>query len=365
MLQRGHGGVQLDVEAWDRLITWIDLNGPCHGTWGDVYPIPDGAHERRMALRRAYGGPADDPEAIPDRPCYDETPVEPALVSATASVQAALSVESAGDLAERIVDLGNGVTLKLVAIPGGAAGEPFWMAAYEVTNRQFALFDPDHDAGYYQKRHARSDDQGLPLDGPSQPVVRVSWDRAMDFCRWLSDRTGMVFALPTEGQWEHACRAGTITPLFYGGPDDDFSPWANMGDLAFAGLATEQKRLAWEKGKAPQVTGGLEHMAMEGAALADRRFNDGAVVTTPVGRYRPNARGLYDMHGNAAEWTRTPDAAGRKIVKGGSFFEPPRYCRTALRVAYPAWQRVFNVGFRVVCERRDVTQMARCSDGKR
>ena len=64
MLEKGHHGVELDAEAWSRLITWIDLNGPCHGTWGDVFPIPDGAHERRMALRKRYGGPPHDPETI-------------------------------------------------------------------------------------------------------------------------------------------------------------------------------------------------------------------------------------------------------------------------------------------------------------
>jgi len=365
ILQRGHGGVRLDAEAWDRLITWIDLNGPCHGTWGDVYPIPDGAHERRMTLRRVYGGPPEDPEVVPDRPPFDETPVKPLLPSTVAPLQTASLSGPTGSLAERIVALGEGVTLRLVSVPAGEGVAPFWMGACEVTNRQFRLFDPGHDGRYYQKRHARSDDKGLPLDGSQQPVVRVSWDRAMAYCRWLSARTGMKFMLPTEVQWEYACRAGTATPLFYGGPDDDFSPWANMGDRAFAGLATEQQRVAWEKGKAPQVTGGLEHMAMEGAALAQTRFNDGAVVTADVGRYRPNAWGLWDMHGNAAEWTRTAHVAGHRVVKGGSFFDPPRYCRSALRVAYPVWQRVFNVGFRVVCERADVTQIAGVSNDTR
>jgi formylglycine-generating enzyme required for sulfatase activity len=237
--------------------------------------------------------------------------------------------------------------------------EPFWMGACEVTNEQFGLFDPEHDSRYYQKRHARSDDRGLPLDGARQPVVRVSWERAMAFCAWLSSRTGLRFTLPTEVQWEYACRAGTATPLYYGSAEQDFSRWGNMGDLSFAGRATKQERLAWEKGRAPQVTGGLEHLAMEGAALADVRFNDGAVVTAAVGSYQANAWGLYDMHGNAGEWTRTayvPQTCGgdtgqeRKVVRGGSFFDPPARCGSAVRIGYPVWQRVFNVGFRVVCE---------------
>ncbi len=380
MLRKGHGGVQLDPEAWDRLITWIDLNAPCHGTWHEVYPIPDGVHERRMQLRRMFGGPAEDPETIPQTPPYDSTPVEPEpLVRPRvpelahwpiATPQAQRRQRAAGKW-EMTVDLGEGVTMKLVRIPpgefvmGDPAGEPdewpparvvidrpFWIGAFEVTNRQFRCFDSLHDPRYYQKRHARGDDEGLPLNGPQQPVVRVSWEQAMAFCHWLSQRTGMHFTLPTEAQWEYACRAGTGTALSFGTCDDDFSPWANVGDASFA------------NGHLPQVTGGLEHLIREGAPLADARFDDRAEVTAPVGSYRPNAWGLYDMHGNAAEWTRSayrpypydendgrndPGVQGRKVVRGGSFYDPPKRCRSSFRLAYPAWQRVFNVGFRVVC----------------
>ena len=379
ILRAGHQGVALDREAWDRLVTWIDLNAPCHGTWGDVYPIPDGAHERRMALRRAYGGPRVDPERVPAASAYDETPVARASVSgeATAPSRAVAEVSAVSWQAgrERTVDLGEGVTLKLVRISAGpgAVARAFWMGAFEVTNEQFRRFDRGHDSRYYQKRHARSDDRGLSLNGAEQPVVRVSWEQAVAFCHWLSARAGMHFTLPTERQWEDACRAGSDSPLSFGDPNDDFSAWANMADLAFAGRATEQQRLAWEQGKAPQVTGGLEHLAMEGAALSDTRCNDGAVVTAPVGSYRPNPWGLFDMHGNAAEWTRDAEAdaqrAGgtpphgredieRKTVRGGSFFDPPRYCLSTTRLAYPAWQRLFNVGFRVVCEDTSAPEVA-------
>jgi len=364
LLRAGHQGVALDREAWDRLVTWIDLNAPCHGTWGDVYPVPDGAHERRMELRRAFGGPRVDPEQVPEALVYDETPVArvslPRGTTGPSRAVAEVSPVSWQTSRERIVDLGEGVTLKLVRLPAGpgAAERPLWMGAFEITNEQFRRFDPDHDSRYYQKRHARSDDRGLSLSDNQQPAVRVSWEQAMAFCHWLSARTPMHFTLPTETQWEYACRAGSDSPLSFGDPNDDFSAWANMADLAFAGRATEQQRLAWEKGKAPQVTGGLEHLAMEGAALASTCCNDGAVVTAPVGSYRPNAWGLFDMHGNAAEWTRDAEAptpeqgrghVERKIVCGGSFFDPPRYGQSTARVAYPAWQRVFNVGFRVVC----------------
>jgi len=372
MLRKGHQGVRLDPEAWDRLTTWIDLNGPCHGTWGEVYPISDGAHQRRMELRKAYGGPPEDPEDIPDRVPYDETPVQAQpLPEPNPSHLTAESSPPAGQLQEKTVELAAGVTMRLVRIPAGSfvmgdakgepdeaplarvqIDEPFWMGACEVTNEQFRLFDPRHDSGYYQKRHARSDDEGLSLNEPGQPVVRVSWEQALAFCRWLSQRTGLRFSLPTEAQWEYACRAGTVTPLYYGDVGTDFSAWANLGDRSFGDPET---------GKYSNQTGGLEHLVLEGAALSDRRFTDGFVVTAPqrrgasgpVGRFRPNAWGLYDMHGDAAEWTDTTyahgDEQGRKVVRGGSFFDRPAHARSGFRLAYPPWQRVFNVGFRVVC----------------
>jgi len=63
MLRKNHHGVQLNAEALDRLVTWIDLNAPCHGTWNEVFPVPDGAHQRRLELRKLYGGPSEDAEA--------------------------------------------------------------------------------------------------------------------------------------------------------------------------------------------------------------------------------------------------------------------------------------------------------------
>ncbi|MBP7052941.1 MAG: SUMF1/EgtB/PvdO family nonheme iron enzyme [Phycisphaerae bacterium] len=372
LLRKGHQGVRLDAEAWDRIVTWIDLNAPCHGTWREASPISGGVHTRRMELRKAYGGPLDDPEAIPDCPRYDETPLEPAPLPTCEPVTAAGAPSF--ERIERTVELAKGGTLKLVRIPAGefvmgdAAGEPderpphrvrieapFWMGECEITNAQFRAFQPDHDGRYYQKRHARPDDQGIPLNAAEQPVVRVSWEQATAFCRWLSERTGMRFSLPTETQWEYACRAGTATPLSYGAVDADFSFWANLGDLSFADPGT---------GAFSATTGGIEHPVLEGAGLSDRRFNDGFVVTAPVGRFRPNSWGLYDVHGNAAEWTSsdhrtyetdgtdTTDAGrdGRKVVRGGSFSDRPERCRSAFRLAYPPWQRVFNVGFRVVCE---------------
>jgi formylglycine-generating enzyme required for sulfatase activity len=377
MLGKGHQGVTLDAEAWDRLVTWIDLNAPCHGTWGEVHPIPDGLHQRRVAMWRQHGGPPDDPEEVPSLPPAQRDPETPRPLPPAVPVPLAgwpLASEQsqrrpAVERREMDLELAAGVALKLIHVPAGqfvmgeAAGEPderplaavavpaFWMGAFEVTNQQYRCFDPDHDSRYYAKRHVLADDQGRPLDEPQQPVVRVSWQDATAFCRWVSDKTGRPCRLPTEVQWEYACRAGSDTPLSFGGLDADFSPFANLADQRFAA------------GK--QITGGLEQMMLEGALLSDIRFDDGAVVTAPVGSYRPNVWGLHDLHGNAAEWTRSTyrpyppreddgcepaDPADRKVVRGGSFFDPPCRARSAYRLAYPAWQRVFNVGFRVVLD---------------
>jgi formylglycine-generating enzyme required for sulfatase activity len=384
MLRKGHQGVRLSREAWDRLGTWIDLNGPCHGSWDGAFPVPDGARERRTALRRAFGGPVAGPEEAAAGQSLAMTGVLPPSLPKPGTVgvsgwpfsaeEARRRQAAAGGRPERMLDLGGGVAMRLMRIPAGEfvmgdphgepdelpvvrvrIGRPFWLGALEVTNGQYRQYDPGHDSRYYVKRHARGDDQGLTLSAADQPVVRVSWDQAMAFCGWLSRKTGARCSLPTEAQWEWACRAGSAAPWSYGGPEADFSAHGNLADLAFSrGFLKD----------GTQRTGGLEHLVLEGAALADRRFDDRAIVTAAAGSYRPNVWGLFDMHGNAAEWTRTiyrpdpsaddprddPAANGLRAVRGGSFFDPSRRCRSAFRLGYPPWQRLFNVGFRVVCE---------------
>jgi formylglycine-generating enzyme required for sulfatase activity len=274
---------------------------------------------------------------------------------------------------EKEIDAGGGEKLTLVRIPAGefvmgdatsqrrvVIEKAFWMSTLEITNGQFALFDPSHNSGYFTKRYQGKDGPGLSLDGAAQPVVRVSWDSAMAYCRWLSQRTGMTFTLPSEEQWEYACRAGTSSALSYGDTAADFSGYGNLADKSLA--------------IAPGPTGGLgsnitAHKGngiflsalLGGNVACDVRFDDRAVITTAVGSYSPNAWGLCDMHGNAAEWTVSEYSAGsgreagvRKVVRGGSFHDRPKRCTSAFGLGYPGWRRVFNVGFRVVCNLDDV-----------
>jgi formylglycine-generating enzyme required for sulfatase activity len=398
MLRKGHHHVQMDDEAWDRLYTWIDLNAPCHGTWAEVTRIPGDQRRRRCELRKLYGGVEEDAEEVPEVAAAPVQPIVPepepeentrVALAARQPVQetradkppvppsapgwpfdaaeAARRQQSAGPLA-RTITIG-GVRIDMVKIPAGSfvigdAGgypderpltvvkidKPFWMSKHEITNRQYAEFDPTHESRFEHRTSWIFSEQylGWPLNGSEQPVVRVSWNQAMAYCRWLSQQTGQQFTLPTEAEWEYACRAGTATPLWYGGLDADFSPAANMADYSIRNLAYE----GWRP-RSPDI------------APRDARFNDHALVTAAVGSYRANPWGLCDMHGNAAEWTRSkyapypyraddgrndPAADGQRVVRGGSWYDRPQRCRSALRLAYAPYQRVFNVGFRVVCQ---------------
>ena len=233
---------------------------------------------------------------------------------------------------------------------------PYWLGACEVTNAQYARFDPSHDSRVEKKNATQYGVQGYPMNHPEQPVVRVSWSEAMAFCRWLSERTGQRFSLPSESQWEYACRAGTATPFWYGDLDSDFSRKANLADAKLVEFASD----VWDPNKPlPKPTRYNEFIPK------DARFDDGALLSVAPGRYEPNVWGLFDMHGNVAEWTRSTyrtypyvaddgrndeHSTDRRVVRGGSWRDRPYRATASFRLAYRPYQRVFNVGFRVVCE---------------
>ena len=336
LLAKGHHNVKLDAEAWDRLVTWIDLNAPCHGTWAETTKIPGDQCQRRLELRKLYGGVVGNGEAVPDLQAERTAPwplipnPEPPLPPANLTVEGwpfgpekAKAMQAAAGPATRTVDLGGGIKMEFMRIPAGSfimgdtngapnerklsaarVDKPFWMAKCEVSNEQFARFNPSHDSRFEHRSSWWFDEEytGWPLNRPRQPVVRVSWEEAAAFCQWLSEKLGGDVALPTETQWEWACRAGTATPLNYGDLDTDFSPFANLGDANLRKMADE----GWRP-KSPDLV------------PKDNRFDDGALVTSEIGRYAPNAWGLHDMHGNAAEWTRSNyEASDRKVIRGGS-----------------------------------------------
>jgi formylglycine-generating enzyme required for sulfatase activity len=202
---------------------------------------------------------------------------------------------------------------------------------------------------------------GYDQDQPDQPAVRVSWEEAMAFCRWLSQKTGLKVSLPTEAQWEWACRAGSAAPFWFGELEADYSAFANLGDQRLREFAADTALDNYAAAR-PMVNPN----SFDDWMPRDDRFKDGGFVTEPVGRYKPNPWGLHDMHGNAWEWTRSLSRAypyrdddgrndasvrdGERVARGGSWFDRPKRCTASCRLSYPAWQRVYNVGFRVVCE---------------
>jgi uncharacterized protein (TIGR02996 family) len=165
-----------------------------------------------------------------------------------------------------------------------------------------------------------------------EPVVCLAWDDSGAFCAWLGKIDGREYRLPSEAEWEHACRAGTTTPFFFG---EDLLP----------GQANYNTRYPYSGGNGERGVG----------------------RTTTVGRYPPNAYGLYDLHGNVWEWCsdwygsdyyddgrkRDPDGPDNgfgRVLRGGSWCNPARDCRSALRrCGHPVFSRYHdgNTGFRL------------------
>ncbi len=263
-------------------------------------------------------------------------------------------------------NLGNGVALDLVSIPGGTfmmgtedeeierlvqkfnwegfrrekpqhqvAVQTFFMGKYPVTQAQWKAVaalpkvnqDLEAEPAYFQ--------------GNNRLVERVSWYDAVEFCLRLSQYTGRQYRLPSEAEWEYACRAGTVTPFHFGE--------TIAGDLA-------------------------NYRASE--TFAEESKGEYREQTTPVGQFPPNAFGLYDMHGNVWEWClddwhdnyeNAPtdgsvwfdgdddnlyQKTGNAVLRGGSWLINPRYCRSAYRGNLNGVERdSFDnfIGFRVVC----------------
>jgi formylglycine-generating enzyme required for sulfatase activity len=236
-----------------------------------------------------------------------------------------------------IEDLGNGVTLEMAAIPGGTfmMGSPddeegrwdcerpqhqvtvpsFFMGKYSVTQAQYQAIMGTNPS--YNK-------------GSNRPVESVSWNDAVKFCELLSERAGKKYSLPSEAQWEYACRAGTTTPFYFG--------------------ETITTDLANYHGNVPYAS----------APKGEYRGQ-----TTDVGSFPPNAFGLYDMHGNLSEWcfddwvnsynnapidgSAVTSSSKFKLLRGGSWISNPGNCRSAYRLYDVAGFDPYHNGFRVVC----------------
>ncbi|MCG8364708.1 MAG: formylglycine-generating enzyme family protein [Pseudanabaenales cyanobacterium] len=241
-------------------------------------------------------------------------------------------------------DLGADVSLEMVAIPGGSFQmgsqeskseqpqhlvtiQPFFMGKYPVTQAQWRAVATLPKINVELKSHPSM------FKGLNRPVEQVSWYDAVEFCARLSKQTGRLYCLPSEAEWEYACRAGTTTPFQFG-PTITTELANYNGDYTY--------------GKGPK---GVYRKK-----------------TTEVGEFKAaNAFGLYDMHGNVWEWCadhwhktyRVAPTDGSdwitggdkkyRLLRGGSWKNGPGYCRSAIRNWGNPDFRFNVVGLRVVC----------------
>jgi len=389
MLAKGHNKVTLDAEAWDRLITWIDFNAPYHGRWSTIVGQKTALAKeaQRAAMRKLYASVDEDHEFLAALNAPKITPIIPAgWDKKPAPVKIDLANWPMKDAAAAVagkkpmtIDLGKDVSMTLVYVPAGqfamgsntgyadeapmakaTIAKGFWMGQFEVTNAQFRAFDPKHDSRFEDRHGYQFGIPGYDVNAEKMPAVRLAWTEAVTFCKWLSTKTGKRVALPTEAQWEWACRAGTDTPMAYGDLNADFSKFGNMGDITLAYFSGNPYQINWRTAYYKNPTNIFDNWIPQ-----DGRFNDGGFVSEDVGKYQANAWSLHDMHGNVAEWTRSAyrpypynpgdgrnalDATARRVVRGGSWYDRPKRCRSAFRLSYRPYHKVYNVGFRVVIE---------------
>lgn len=236
-------------------------------------------------------------------------------------------------------------------------GKAFYMGAHEVTVGQFAKFV---DATGYKTEAERSAggavidfntgkvvvDRKYHWRNPGfeqtdrHPVVQISWNDAKAYCKWLTDHDRANYRLPTEAEWEYACRAGTQTRFASGDDESSLKGSANLADGALNNYQAIRWASAWD---------------------------DGHAFTAPVGQFKPNAFGLYDMHGNVWEWCsdwydpqyyklghnvdpRGPESGGVRVLRGGAWYYRPRDHRSAFRYRARPDLRDFMNGFRIVRE---------------
>jgi len=231
----------------------------------------------------------------------------------------------------------NSVAMSMMLIPAGefAMGSPDTEAGrnadevqHKVTiTRSFLMSNTEVTQAQWK---AVMRDQRLPavFKGDDLPVDGASWEDAKAFCEALTKKEGRVYRLPTEAEWEYACRAGTTTA--YSSGDDE----AALREVGWFGAGR-----------------------LEDANSKER--------TNPVAKLKPNAWGLYDMHGNMWEWCSDwygpyaaeavtdptgPGEGEKRVIRGGDLTVFPRFARSAVRYQWAPKQRIPLLGFRVVLE---------------
>jgi sulfatase modifying factor 1 len=236
--------------------------------------------------------------------------------------------------------------------------KPFYLSMYEVTVGDFRRFvdDTKHTADAEKGEepgafgwnpdtkefgfNAKYSWQNAGFEQTDEhPVVNVSWNDAVAFCKWLSRKEGKTYRLPTEAEWEYACRGGATTRHYSGDDPETLAKVGNVADATFKAKFPNRKYTI--------------------------KASDGYVFTAPVGKFTPNAFGLYGMHGNAWQWCADwygleyyakslandpsgPDSGHNRVLRGGSWYSRPDFTRSAERDGDSPNFRLFSAGFRVV-----------------
>ena len=396
LLKKGHYNVQLTDAEWRKIYNWIDYNAPDKGYFNAnvLKSFPYQGYdqiERRKQLTDKYAGGAgvDWKKEIADYAAQlknkgEIKPVMPKKVSPVK--EKVLKVkgwpfapdrvkEMLADEKEtvKVLEIAPGVQMTFVRIPAGEFvmgsyhGEPdtypttkvkidkaFWMGELEVTNQQYNTIFPQHDSRYVDQQWKDHVVPGYPANKPEQPVIRVSYNDAMEYCKILSQKTGLNITLPTEAQWEWACRGGSDEDFWFGNLNADFGKKDNLADVTtnkFAVSGVDPQPMS------PESPWYKYYTFLPKAANVD----DGSLVQVGGKKYEANPFGLYCMHGNVAEWTRSDyvpypykenpkKVSEYKVVRGGSYIERPKYSTAYSRKGFYPYQCVFNVGFRVIIE---------------
>lgn len=385
ILKNGHKGVSLTDKEWRTLYNWIDFNAPYHGAFAanpDRFYSCRNQIVRRKELTDKYANNAgvDWQKEISDFSLYLEKqgkplPVKPESVARPVYEEVVVKgfpfVPATTEL--KSIEIAPGVKINFAKIPAGtfAMGnnkrgklnapatkvkieKAFWMAVTELTNEQYKVIFPQHDSRYIAQFWKDHVNPGYPANRPTQPVIRISWNEAMDYCARLSKKSGLKINLPTEAQWEWAVRAGSDADFWFGNLNSDFSPYENMADRQLSKMAVS--------GVDPQpMKEDNPNFPFYDYLLRDRSVDDGNMIVADVAKYKPNPWGLYDVYGNVAEWTRSDfalypyrqdaiSADQQKVIRGGSWIDRPKNSTSYIRNSYYAWQPANNVGFRIILE---------------
>ncbi|MSQ94372.1 MAG: formylglycine-generating enzyme family protein [Gemmataceae bacterium] len=215
-----------------------------------------------------------------------------------------------------------------------AITKPFHLGTYEVTQGEYAKI-LGNNPSFFAKNGGGKQRVGRK-DTSSHPVERVSWNDAVEFCKKLSAKEGKTYRLPTEAEWEYACRAGSKTVFHMG---NDFNGnLGNINGLAYSSYGKEEAGPFYR-------------------------------VTVPCGEYKENKFHLFDMHGNAQEWCSDwyaadyykkspkddppgPANGTERVLRGGAWPSSAKACRSAGRNHLPPDEKSYTTGFRVVLEMR-------------